>query len=392
MLTLLLINPLSGVEIAMQIQTIGLFCYHSKVIGLSENSFDPAKIASKLRELGDDYDEKVIQPLIKNVQRAAADQVVTVFTDSVDSMCKMWVVERAEVASEKQLLKAAITLGLYMKENCPDMTNAVEVAVTGFINNRLTNWIAEQGGWHQSSTRPATNYTPASFSASGSYKDFIKDVHEDSLVIVFENKWQPERQLPFSDVRLMPSADYHKEICKGDESFRKAIRANYTPIAQSTNKSTVKRAVLLSDMHFWSIHAKLMLMSNNEEATKHLETSKQLAFVFQEEVRVHKDLMGLAFSSHGTNNQQACKVPSITAIELEEELHIQDQWRDPRGSKSGQKWQLASAYQEEVWMHEDLIGLAFSSHGTNSAAIEAVVAVTMAAILREALPAVTDSQ
>lgn len=42
-------------------------------------------------------------------------------------------------------------------------------------------------------------------------------------------------------------------------------------------------------------------------------------------------------------------------------------------------------------MHEDLIGLAFSSHGTNSAAIEAAVAVTMAAILREALPAMTDS-
>lgn len=112
-----------------------------------ENSFDPAKIASKLRELGDDYDEKVIQPLMKNVQRAAADQVVTVFTDSVDSMCKMWVVERAEVASEKQLLKAAITLGVYVKETCPDMTNVVEVAMTGFINNRLTNWIAEQGGW-----------------------------------------------------------------------------------------------------------------------------------------------------------------------------------------------------------------------------------------------------
>lgn len=69
------------------------------------------------------------------------------FTDSVDSMCKMWVVERAEVASEKQLLKAAITLGVYVKETCPDMTNVVEVAMTGFINNRLTNWIAEQGGW-----------------------------------------------------------------------------------------------------------------------------------------------------------------------------------------------------------------------------------------------------
>ncbi|KTF95663.1 hypothetical protein cypCar_00009936 [Cyprinus carpio] len=101
-----------------------------------ENSFDPVKIASKLRELGDDYDERVIQPLMKNVQKAAADQVVTAFSDSVDSLCQMWVVERAEVASEKQLLKAAITLGLFMKKNCPDMMNVAEVALMGFVNNR----------------------------------------------------------------------------------------------------------------------------------------------------------------------------------------------------------------------------------------------------------------
>ncbi|XP_052424595.1 bcl-2-like protein 15 [Carassius gibelio] len=112
-----------------------------------ENSFDPVKIASKLRELGDDYDERVIQPLMKNVQKAAADQVVTAFSDSVDSLCNTWVMERAEVASEKQLLKAAITLGLLMKKNCPDMINVVEFAMMGFVNNRLTGWIAEQGGW-----------------------------------------------------------------------------------------------------------------------------------------------------------------------------------------------------------------------------------------------------
>lgn len=88
----------------------------------------------------------------------------------------------------------------------------------------------------------------------------------------------------------------------------------------SDSESILRRAEILSDMHFRTLRSKAKLVQETEKVSKQLERIKvNQTSKFMEKFTVKTELMGLSIGSHGSNIAKAREVPGVTAIEVEDD-------------------------------------------------------------------------
>ncbi|RNA09091.1 fragile X mental retardation syndrome-related 1 isoform X2 [Brachionus plicatilis] len=166
---------------------------------------------------------------------------------------------------------------------------------------------------------------------------FVVEFKDDSQTEIFpSDKIRiPNRNGPLKENFLHKTEfkvpDDLQELYKTEDpskDFRKACNAlsvhydpeNHSLSVISDQESGIKRAVILSEIHFKALRQKSMLLRRTHEIAQQIERNRQqqLNAKYSEEFCVAKELMGLAIGSHGSNIQEARKIRGITSIEIDE--------------------------------------------------------------------------
>ncbi|XP_057301545.1 RNA-binding protein FXR1-like [Hydractinia symbiolongicarpus] len=142
-------------------------------------------------------------------------------------------------------------------------------------------------------------------------------------------QWQPvSRGMYFKcmidvpqDLRTICGTDVHGTFCQQTQASSVFYHGDLNVLViLSVREDSIKKAAILSEMHFRSLRTKLLLRSRNEEAVKQLDIAKkqaQQAPVF-EQLTLPEDLVGLAIGAQGANIQAARRIPGVLSVEVDE--------------------------------------------------------------------------
>uniref|UniRef100_A0A8C8SH49 BCL2 like 15 n=1 Tax=Pelusios castaneus TaxID=367368 RepID=A0A8C8SH49_9SAUR len=110
------------------------------------STFDPAIIASRLRRLGDLYNEDLKEP----AQRVVAEMVkgkVEEFGATVDSLSKSWSSLNPELGYERAFLAVSVKLLMYLAQKVPAVVTQIQLVELINGNHEVRGYIENQGGW-----------------------------------------------------------------------------------------------------------------------------------------------------------------------------------------------------------------------------------------------------
>ncbi|XP_078104275.1 uncharacterized protein LOC144516665 [Sander vitreus] len=120
------------------------------VTASNDENFDPVQIADKLRSVADALNgDPRFQSALTDLKKAAANEAFEeAFSHSMETLCQTQVSQRAEVASEMQLIRASVAFGLYVIKSSPELKLKVQSAMIAFLERPgVVSWVTKQGGW-----------------------------------------------------------------------------------------------------------------------------------------------------------------------------------------------------------------------------------------------------